>query len=643
MPDANGDAEASFTAGDAQSSFEQGNELAARGELDAAEAAYRRADEAGHPTAAAYAGVFSESRGETAAAEAAYRRADERGDGFGAFKLGLLRSHRGNWSEASEAWKRAEERGYEHPPFDARALIYGKAGEGAAAASAAAERTRSPFTSPVLVGAMMVLVALVAVFLAYNANKGLPFVPTKELRIDIANGSNLVVGNAVREGGYNIGLISNLKPIQLRSGQVGAQLTLKLSQANGDVPADSTATVLPASVLGLKYVSLNLGTSRRLIPDGGILPISRTSVPVQFEDVFKTFDAKTRGAIQQDLVGVGDTLAARGSAINDTVSSLPQLFAHLQPVASYLAAPNTQLTRLFETLNAFMGAVSPVAQTNARLFTDMASTFEAIQRDPKALEATISQSPSTIDVSTTSLKAQQPFLADFTALGHNLQPASAALVGALPQINPAVENGTRSLKRAPVLNANLDKVLASLKDLALAPGTNIALNGLTSTAGTLNPIVKYLGPFQTVCDDWNYWWTYLAEHISEETTFGFAQRVQFMATNPLQPNNVMQQGAPQPANGGIPDTPLGGNEFLANLNYGASIDNRGNADCEVGQRGLPKKLNYFDPKGRNLVVDQHTPGNQGPSFGGRPHVPAGETFTRNPLTGPQPAYNPSNP
>jgi hypothetical protein len=43
------------------------------------------------------------------------------------------------------------------------------------------------------------------------------------------------------------------------------------------------------------------------------------------------------------------------------------------------------------------------------------------------------------------------------------------------------------------------------------------------------------------------------------------------------------------------------------------------------------------------IADAHTPGYQGPTFKGRAHVPAGETFTRNPTTGPQLAYNPNNP
>ena len=52
--------------------------------------------------------------------------------------------------------------------------------------------------NPVLVGAVTVLVVVVAVFLAYNANNGLPFVPTKEINVDVSNGANLVKGNEVR-------------------------------------------------------------------------------------------------------------------------------------------------------------------------------------------------------------------------------------------------------------------------------------------------------------------------------------------------------------------------------------------------------------------------------------------------------------
>jgi hypothetical protein len=160
---------------------------------------------------------------------------------------------------------------------------------------------------------------------------------------------------------------------------------------------------------------------------------------------------------------------------------------------------------------------------------------------------------------------------------------------------------------------------------------------------TLNPMMRYLGPYVTVCNDWNYWWTNLAGDVDAQTQFGYAQRALFNQANPLQQNSVGSAGAVAPVNGGVADTPLGGNAYAHGPVYGAAIDNHGNADCETGQRGYPLKLNYFDPQGRKFDTDQHTPGDQGPTFTGAAHVPKGETFSRNPQTGPQTPYNPSNP
>jgi virulence factor Mce-like protein len=488
---------------------------------------------------------------------------------------------------------------------------------------------------------MTVLVTIVAVFLAYNANEGLPFVPTRQLKVDVASGSDLVVGNEVREGGYRIGLVSQLKPIVLKTGQAAAQLTLQLNQANGRVPMNSTAEVRPRSVLGLKYVDLHVGTSKKVYSDGGTMPISDTSVPVQFEDLNMAFNTPTRRAVDRDLVGFGDTFAARGSSLNDTIADLPALLGHLRTVAGYLSDPKTELKRFFDSLEGFMGTVSPVAHTNAQSFTDMATTFAAISRSPSDLESTIQRSPSTESVSTESLRVQQPFFVDLSVLGRQLSPATGELRAALPNINPALEDGTHTLVRTPSLNGHLQGVMTALKNLARAPGTNVGVNALAATTSTLNPMVKYLGPYQTVCDYWNYFWTYLSDTFSEQTSFGFAQRA-LLNNADQQPNNIGTTGATAPVDGGGSDSAMGGNEFLKGQAYGAAVNTHGNADCETGQRGYPKKLNYFDPQQRDLGTDAHTPGDQGPTFAGRTHVPRGETFTRAPTTGPQLPSVPGN-
>ena len=243
--------------------FALGNRHAERGEMQEAEAAYRRADEEGHGTAAAYAGVFAEARGDFDEARDAYRRADERGDGFGALRLGLLSAAAGRLGRRQ---RRIRTRGRARARTTAvRSHRPAPQASAARGQPAAVAEGRPAFANPVLIGAVTVLIAIIAVFLAYNANTGLPFVPTKELKVDIANGSNLVVGNDVRSGGFRIGVISDMKPIRLSNGQIGAQLILHLDQTHSRVPIDTTATIQPASVLGTKYLDLHTGTASHTI------------------------------------------------------------------------------------------------------------------------------------------------------------------------------------------------------------------------------------------------------------------------------------------------------------------------------------------------------------------------------------------
>ncbi|HZX42337.1 MAG TPA: MlaD family protein, partial [Myxococcaceae bacterium] len=60
---------------------------------------------------------------------------------------------------------------------------------------------------------MTVLVVVVAVFLAYQANQGLPFVPTYKLSAELPDADSLVPGNEVRVGGIRVGQIKSVDPV----------------------------------------------------------------------------------------------------------------------------------------------------------------------------------------------------------------------------------------------------------------------------------------------------------------------------------------------------------------------------------------------------------------------------------------------
>jgi ABC-type transporter Mla subunit MlaD len=483
-------------------------------------------------------------------------------------------------------------------------------------------------SNPVLVGGVTVLVVIVAVFLSYNANQGLPFVPTTQLKVIVPNGANLVAGNEIRSGGTRVGVIDDMKPIQMKDGSVQAELSLKLDKKIGSIPKDSTFRIRPRSALGLKYLELDEGTSKTAFENGDTVPAGQGSASTDIDQVLEMFDAKTRQASQVNLKGFGDTFAGRGASVGLALEDLPRLFQHLQPVMANLDDPKTDLPDFIKELADAARIVAPVAKQQAELFTSMADTFAALGRYPDALKATISKGPPTMDTAIASFRVQRPFLDDFAAFGRDFSPATAELRDALPTLNAAVAKGIPVQRRAPQLNDQVGQTLDQLRQLAEAPGTLPAVRGLSDTVNTLNPQLRFYGPYVTTCNSVNYFFTYLAEHFSEPDTTGSAQRALVNTAAP-QDDGVGSIGADEPANG---KNAKGTAQFAQNQPYAAAITPDGRADCETGQRGWVERNAAGLDKQYKVNLNPRSPGVQGPTFTGLPRVPAGETFTAVPET-----------
>ena len=489
--------------------------------------------------------------------------------------------------------------------------------------------------NPVLVGAVTTLIVTIAVFLAYNANNGLPFVPTTGLKVQVSNGANLLPGNEIREGGERIGVVSEMRPIRLADGTVGAEATLKIDEKAGTIPVDSTMSLRPKSVLGLKYVELTRGTSETTFEDGEVLPATQTRFPVDLEEFYRIYDKPTRAAIRDNLRGGGDALNQRGAAINEAIEGLPRLLRGLEPVARTLADPDTNLPRFLNELGDAARVVAPVSDRYANQFTAAADVLEAWSRDPASLRATIRKGPPTLDAGIRSFRVQRPFLRDTVRLATALEAASAVLPDTLPQITSALRTGIPVNRRTPPVNAELEKTLVSLDGLVRDPFTGMALNGLRRTGDILNPLLRFVGPSVTVCNYFNYAWTNAGEHLTEPDPTGSAQRTllnQASRTQDPAGVSIASLGARTPANG---EPTLSGAPANLHTNvYSAAVNRDGTADCESGQRGYLKRVNTFGDSKFNTVIDPHIPGSQGTTFTGRARVPEGQTFTRAPQSGP---------
>jgi phospholipid/cholesterol/gamma-HCH transport system substrate-binding protein len=493
--------------------------------------------------------------------------------------------------------------------------------------------TGALLASTVLVGSVTVLLVIVAVFIAYNANNGLPFIPTYNLSAELPSGGKLVAGNEVRVGGFRVGLVSRVTPEQVDHGRAIALIEMKLDKRVEPLSRDTALTVRARSALGLKYVELSPGRSKRTFAPGATIPLRNSSTMLELEDVYSTFDSRTRPAIRSATEGFGDALAGRGPSLNAAIEGLRPFFRELQPVMANLAAPATGLDQLFTRLGRLGREVAPVAAVQAALFTDMAETFAAISADPRALQATIERSPPALEAGISSFRAQRPFLADLTKLSRRLRPAADELPGALPQLSAAFRAGDPVLRRSVAFGGRLAAVNAALEDLFKNPSTLLTLKDLRTALAVSRPAVEFLAPYQTVCNSPLAFFNQLGIHFGDPIRAGTAERILLkQANNQGQLNHLGTTQSSRPADVPANEDPqtatnaFGKLEVLHGQPYSPAIDAQGNADCQAGQFGYLNSLatSRYPPSndptkggGSHVVVDPNTPGLAGPTYKGR--------------------------
>ncbi len=405
--------------------------------------------------------------------------------------------------------------------------------------------------SPVLVGAVTLLVAIVAVFLSYNANSGLPFVPTYDLKANVPNAAQLVKGFEVRIGGTRVGIVSKITPKRRADGSAYAQLTLQLDKDVEPLPEDTTMLVRPRSTLGLKYLQLTPGRANEGLQAGATIGV-RQARPgnVELDEFLNMFDAKARRGSQRTLQGFGDGLAGRGRDVNSAIPAFVALLRDLEPVARNLGSPRTRLGRFFGSLARATGEVAPIAETQASLFVNLDVTFSALAGIARPyLQETISESPPSEEVAIREFPRQRPFLRNSAAFFRELAPGVATLPSAAPLLADAFGAGARVLPRTERLNADTADVFESLRAFSDDPLAEQGIRQLTRLSSSLKPTLRFLTPTQTVCNYATLWFRNVSSLLSEGDANGTFQRFIIIGI-PEGPNG---EGGPSSRAGQRPD------------------------------------------------------------------------------------------
>ncbi len=468
-------------------------------------------------------------------------------------------------------------------------------------------RDRSPLGSPILIGALTVLAVIVAVFLAYNANSGLPFVPSYTLHVQVADANELTHDAEVHIGGALIGFVDGVDPARTAGGQPIAVLALKLNRSIGHLPVDSTFTIRLKGSIGQKYLAVGLGRSQRTYRDGATVPLRQTGATVDLDQVLSMFDPPTRRGVTASTIGFSDGLAGRGTSVNDAIGAFVPLLTDLRPVARNLASRGTDLAGFLHGLEAFSGALAPVAGTQANLFVALDRTFRAFASvSVPFLQQTISDTPPSFEAVLADTPTIRPFLTDSATLFRELRPGLATIPASAPVLADAFAAGARNLPGTVALDRRLVSLSQHLQGYGQNPAVQQGIDRLTLTASSLRAPLRFLTPVQSSCNYVTLFLRNIASVLSENTSSGTSLRFSLVAIDDVLGGEAVPSSHPYTT----PVTEPGASHGPLHVNPYPNTDSPGEtAECEAGNEtysGAAADIGN-EPGNQGLKTESTTP------------------------------------
>ena len=354
---------------------------------------------------------------------------------------------------------------------------------------------------PALLGAIAVLFCIVAIYVVYNANAGLPFVPKYEVRAVIDNAEHMGKTGDVRMAGVLVGKVGGRHLEVMPDGTTRAVLDLALERWMEPLPAGSEIRMRAMSTLGSNYVEIVPGHSKApLRGDPPTIHSDHAQPDISFADSLEAYDKRTRGRFGQWLGGAGDTMAGRGSDLNAVLAIAPQAMRHLDGAGRVLAAGDTQLGGFIDGFLRLSRAVQPVAAQQAAFVRGLDATFSPLAAARSDVAAATAAAPPLFDAGIRGLPEQARLVRETSRLFAALRPGIHAVSDASADIEAVSTRSPRafaSLARLSPLLADSGRALSALSS---EPIVVPSLATATATFDALAPTLAELRASQTVCN-----------------------------------------------------------------------------------------------------------------------------------------------
>jgi phospholipid/cholesterol/gamma-HCH transport system substrate-binding protein len=290
--------------------------------------------------------------------------------------------------------------------------------------------------------------------------------------------TNVVKGNLVQVAGRPVGTVEQLELTP--DGQ--AEVTLKIDDERvAPLRTGTRATLRIASLSGSanRFVDLRIpGAGGREIPDGGVLDTTETTSPVEIDQLFDTFDAKTRKGLTNAIRGQanqwgksGDLANAGWEYVNPALVSARRLFAELNHDTTVLQDFVVSSSRLVtdvadrrDDLSALVDQLATATGAIAREEDDLRGTIDRLPPFLRRANTTFVELRATLDDLAPAVEASKPVTPRLRRVLAQLRPFAQESVGTIRDLSALVRSGGDADDLI-----DLARSVKGLRDIAVGP------------------------------------------------------------------------------------------------------------------------------------------------------------------------------
>jgi phospholipid/cholesterol/gamma-HCH transport system substrate-binding protein len=291
------------------------------------------------------------------------------------------------------------------------------------------------------VAALVAAIAVVAEVLVVGRS------PAYVVHARFENASQLVKGNLVQVAGVPVGKIAG---IGLTSdGQADVRMSIT-DAGYRPLRRGTKAIIRQASLSGVanRYVDLQLPAAdhQETIPTGGVIDQTDTTTAVDLDQLFNTFDPKTRKALSGVIRGYGTAYAGKGDEANAGWAYLNPSLAASDRLFTALNSDTPLLKRFIGASSQLVGDLAARRADLAGLVDHLATTTGAIGRQKQALSTAIGDLPAFMRRADTTFVNLRATLDDLQPLVDESKPVAKKLRPFLAELRPLARDARPTLR-----------------------------------------------------------------------------------------------------------------------------------------------------------------------------------------------------